>query len=120
MPIGVPTVLGAPIRQHATERNPVLFKEGQHAIIQQIRRRNRRLLGIQLREPDLRIRVDEGLLVDAPHAFQRADVKRILCPTVAWTLALELAVRFLVELDAFQGGELRFGENATLLRDLRF
>jgi len=75
------------------------------------------LFGIQLREADLCIRLDERLLVDPADALERAHVKRILRPAVARTLALEFAVRFFL---ARHPPSLRLGENVAFLGHLRF
>jgi hypothetical protein len=96
----------------------MLFEEGDDAIVQQLRRGNRRLLRIQLGEADLRIGVDKGLLIDSPDPFQVADVEGVLGATVARAFALELAVGFFLALDTLERGELGFGEDAAVLGDL--
>lgn len=100
MAIGLAAVLRAAVRQHARERDPVLFKEGQHSIIQQIGRGDRRLPRIELREADFRVGIDEGLLGDPADTFQRADVEGVLRPAVAGTLTFEFAVGVFVALHA--------------------
>jgi len=56
----------------------MLVEEGQYLVVEQIRRVDGLLGGVQLGEGDRRVGVDEGLLVDAPHALEGADIERIL------------------------------------------
>ena len=95
VPLRVAAVLTAAIGEHPAERDGVLLIERQHPVIQQIRRGDRRLDVVKLGEADLGVGIDEGLLVDAAHSLQRADVKGILCAAITWAFAIELAVRFL-------------------------
>ena len=64
--------------------------------------RDRRLAIVQLDASDLRIGIDEGLLVDAANALQIADMERILGAAIARVLALELAMGLLLGLGLFQ------------------
>jgi hypothetical protein len=57
-----------------------------------------RLTVVELGESDLRVGIDEGLLIDAPDAFHVADVERVLGAAVARMLTLEFAVRLLFRL----------------------
>src|SRR5262249_41376365 len=75
---------------------------------------------VELGKAYLGVGVDEGLLVDASHALQIADIERILSAAVPWMLALELAVRLLLSLGLFQRDDLRFGQHHALLRALGF
>jgi len=56
----------------------VLVKERQHPVVEQIRGRDRRLAIVQLGARDLRIGIDERLLVDPADALEIADIERIL------------------------------------------
>jgi hypothetical protein len=47
----------------------VVLEEGEDGIVQEDRCRDRRLLGVELGEADLRVDVDEGLLIDPPDAL---------------------------------------------------
>ena len=47
--------------------------------------------------------------IDAADALQGADIEGVLGAAIAWAFGLELAVRFLVGLGLFQGGQLGFG-----------
>jgi hypothetical protein len=98
MALGRATILRASIRQHPVQRNPVRLEERQHPIIQQLGGRDRRHPIIELRKAHLAIRIDEGLLVDAPDALERADVEGVLGPAIARTLTLEFAMRFFIRL----------------------
>jgi hypothetical protein len=116
MPVRLAAVFRAAIRQYAAQRNALLLETRKDPIIQQIGRCDRRLR-IELREADLRVRVDEGLRVDSTDALQRTDVKGVLRPAVPGALALEFAVRFLVAMHALKRRELRLAQKATVLRD---
>jgi hypothetical protein len=74
----IAAIFGAAVGQHPLEWNLVLVVEGEHAVVQQVGRSDRRLAVIKLGKPDLGIGVDEGLLVDPAHAFEVADVKGVL------------------------------------------
>src|SRR5262249_12883054 len=108
---GRAAVLGAAIGEHAAERNAVLLEERQHAVVEQISRRERRLRVVELHHGDLRVRVDEGLLVDAADTLESADVKRVLRAAIARAFALELAVCLLVELRLLERRDLRLREH---------
>ena len=85
----VAAVLAAAIGKHAQQLDIVLIEERQHAITEQIRGRDRRFAIVQLGGSDLRIGVDEGLLVDAANTLQIADIERILGTAIARMFALE-------------------------------
>ena len=116
MPLRVAAVFAAAVGQHPAERDAVLLVKRQHPVIQQIGRGDRRLDVVELGEADLGVGVDEGLLVDAPHPLQRADVEGVLGAAVAGTGAVELAVRFLVGFRLLQRGELALGQDQAVLR----
>ena len=56
----------------------MLVKEGDHAIVQQVRGRDRVLLQVQFAEGESRVRIHERFLIDAPHSSNRAHVERVL------------------------------------------
>src|SRR3954469_6459441 len=78
----------------------------------------RRLAVIELGEADLRIRIDHGLLVDAPDALQRADIEGVLGDAVARALAVEFAIGFLLRLGLLHGGHLGLCQDDALLSHL--
>src|SRR6516165_1166994 len=78
VPFGIAAELAAAVSQHAQELDIVLLEEWQHAVIEQIGRRDGHLAVIELGKAYLGIGVDEGLLVDASNALQVADIERIL------------------------------------------
>lgn len=55
-----------------------------------------------------------------PTPLHVADVEHILGAAIAWTFALEVAMRFLFALDLLQRGQLALGEDETFLGDLGF
>src|ERR1700732_4548366 len=67
-------------------------EEGDHAVVQKIGRRDRRLAIIELGASNLGIGVDKGLLVDTPDPLQIANIERVLGAAVAWMLALKFAM----------------------------
>ena len=89
-------------------------EEGDHAVIQKIGCRDRRLAIIELGASNLGVGVDERLLIDAPDPLQIADIERILGAAVARMLALELAMRLLLRLGLFQRDELGLGQDQAL------
>jgi len=111
---------GTAIGKYAEERNVMLLEEGQNTIVEQVGGGDRRLVGVELCRRDLRIGVDEGLLIDTAHPFKRADIKSVLGPTIPGAFALKFAVRFFDALSTLQRGELWFRQNHALLRDFCF
>lgn len=75
-----PAVFGAAVGQDAGERDGVLFEEGEHAVVEEVGRRDRRLLRVQLGGRALRVGVDKRLLVNPAHALEGADVEGVLAP----------------------------------------
>jgi len=90
----------------------VLVVERHHPVIEDLGRGDRRLPVIELDESDLGVGVDDGLLIDPPDPFQRADIEGVLRAAIPRTLAFELAMRFLVGLGLFQRGDLRLGQQS--------
>ncbi len=75
---GGAAVLRAAIGEHAAQRDAVRLEERDDAVVDEVRRRERRLRVVELRERHLAVRVDERLLVDAPHALERPHAERVL------------------------------------------
>src|SRR5438034_1086590 len=100
VPFGIAAILAAAVGQHAQQLNLMAVEEWQDPVVQKIGRRDWRLAIIELGEGHLGVGVDEGLLVDPPHALQIADIERILAAAVARMLALELAVELLEPVEA--------------------
>ena len=94
----------------------MLLVEGDDPVIEQIGGGDRRLDVVELGKADLGVGVDEGLLVDATHPLQRADIEGVLGTAVAGTGAIELAMSFLVGLRLLQSGELALGQDQAILR----
>jgi hypothetical protein len=74
---------------------------------------------VELADGDSGVSVDEGPLVDAPDAFERADVESILRAEIVGVLRLDLAVSLLLLLGALQRLQLILGQDQASLRDLR-
>src|SRR5262245_17787874 len=91
------------------------IEKGNHPVVQQISRCDRRLAIVELGASDLGVGVDESLLVDAPNSLQIADIERILGAAVTRTLALELAMGLLLGLGLFQRDQLSLGQHQAVL-----
>ncbi len=78
VPLRIAAIFAATIGQYAHELDVMAVEERDHAVVEQIGRRNRRLAIIKLGEGDLGVGVDEGLLANPPHSLQVADIERIL------------------------------------------
>src|SRR5205085_5247275 len=96
--------LGAASGHHARYPDVVFVVERHHPVIEDLGRGDRGLAIIQLGEGYIGIGVDEGVLIDPPHALQGADIKGVLRPARAGALAVELAERLLVGLGLLEGG----------------
>jgi hypothetical protein len=59
----------AAIGEHAIDAQPMLVKERDHPVVQQVGRGQRGLAIVELGETHLRVGVDPRLLADAPHPF---------------------------------------------------
>src|ERR1700730_8179795 len=90
-------------------------EEGDHAVVQKIGRRDRRLAIIELGASNLGIGVDKGLLVDTPDPLQIANRERVLGATVARMLALKFAMGLLLGLGLFQRDQLALGQYQAFL-----
>lgn len=98
MAVWTATILRAPIGQNAAQRHLVRLKERHHLVIKQIGSGEGGLTVIELGKAHLGVGSNAGLLIAAPHALQRPDVKRILRPTLPRTVALKLPMRLFVYL----------------------
>lgn len=72
------------------------------------------LLRIEFDDGQLAVGVDEGLLVDASHAFDITHIVGVLCTQIARMLGFDLTVGLFLLSRSLQGAELIFGEDATL------
>src|SRR5579863_4302824 len=120
MPFGVAAVFAAAVGQHARELHVMALEQRDHAVIDEIGGRDRRLSIVEFGANHLAVGVDEGLLVDPPNPLHVADIERILGAAVARMLALELAVGFLFGLGFLQRDDLRLGQHQAVLRALGF
>lgn len=59
----------------------------------------------------LRIRINEGLLVDTTHSLDGADIEGILATKIARVGRLDLSVRHVVFLLLLQGNDLCLGQS---------
>ena len=98
MPLRVATIFAAAVGQDAQQLNVMAIEEGNHSIIQEIGRRDRCLAIVELGASNLGVSIDEGLLIDASHSLQIADIKSILRAAITGMLALELAMGLLLGL----------------------
>src|SRR5215472_13355276 len=98
----------------------MLVVERHHSVIEDLGRGDRGLAVIELGEGDFGIGVDEGLLIDPPDPLQGADIEGVLSATIAGAFAVELAVRLLVGFGLLESGDLGFGQQDAILRQLGF
>ncbi len=94
---------------------PCSAKAGSNPVVEQIGSGDRGLGGVELGCGPLRVGVDKGLLVDAPHTLNGAHIERVLGPQIARMGGVDLAVGQIVILFALQGHHLRFGEHRPRL-----
>ena len=72
VPLGIAAIFTAAVGQYPQQLNVEAFEQWKHTIVEQIRRRDRRLAIVELGADHLGLGVDEGLLIDPPHALQVA------------------------------------------------
>src|SRR5579859_2849860 len=109
MPLGVTAIFAAAVGQYAQQPHVVVFEQRDHAVVEQIGRRDWRLTIVKLGVGDLAVGIDEGLLVDPTNTLQVANIEGVLSAAIARMLALEFAVGFLLGLGLFQRNDLRLG-----------
>lgn len=112
---GVAAVLGAPVGQHARERNAMAIEERHDTTIEQIGCWQSCLADVAFGKRHLRAGIDKGLMIDAPHAFERTDLKTVLRAAVAGALGFELTVCLLLQFGLLEHDQLRIGEHQTFL-----
>ena len=115
MVLDLSAILGSAIRQDAQQADFVLGKEWDDAVVQQVGHRDRGFLGIEFTDRHAGIGVDEGLLVNPPHALHRANVIGVLASEVAGMVALDLAIGLLLLLGLLKRSHLVFGQEDALL-----
>ena len=96
MTFGFAAILSATIGQNTQHPHTLLGHERQHAIIEQIGRRNGRLGRIELGRSPFRVRINECLLINPAHAFDGTNVERILTAQVSRMSCLDFTVRDVV------------------------
>jgi len=83
MALWIATIFAATVGQHAQQPNVMAIEQRDHLVIEKIGGRDRRLAVIGLGASDLGISIDEGLLIDASHSLQLADIERVLRTAIA-------------------------------------
>ena len=84
---------GTVIRQDAQQADPVLGKAGDHAVVQQVRSRDGRLLCVEFANGHAGVGIDKSLLVDAPDALHCANIVGVLAAEMTRMVALDLGMR---------------------------
>jgi len=118
--LALTTVFCAAISEHTQERNFLFLEERQHTIVEHVGGDERVLAVVQLGEGDLGVRVEECLLIDAPHAFDGSHVIGILGDQLARMRGFDFAVSFLFFARPLHGAQLLLGENDVILGRLGF
>jgi hypothetical protein len=90
----VAAILCAPVGQHPCEWDAVAVEERYHAIVEQVGGRQWRPTVIERCERHLRVGIDKGLLINATHAVEGAEVERILGAVVAGSFGFEFPMCF--------------------------
>lgn len=84
------------VGQDAQKADTVLRKEGDHAAVRQIRRRDGRLRGGELADRDAGAGIGKGLLTNPAHTLHCSHVTGVLAAQIARMMALDLALCFLL------------------------
>ena len=106
-------VLCASVGQYSQHRQSLRRVERRYTVIQQICRRNRRFGDIQLAVSDLRVRVNERLLIDTSDTFQISHVERVLRAQITRTSGLNFATGLVITGFTFQCGDLAVSQLDT-------
>ena len=83
VPLWIAAVFATAVGQHAEQPNLVAVEEGDHAVVEEIGCRDRRLAIIEFRKRHFGVGVDERLLIDAANPLQVADIEGVLRAAVA-------------------------------------
>jgi len=113
-------VFRAPVGHDPQHRQVVFFLEWQHPVVEQVGRRDRRLCGVEFGMGHLAIGVRIGLLVNAAHALEGADIERVLATQIARISSLNLAASLIVQLLLFKRLNLGLGQDCAVLGNLGF
>lgn len=89
--LGLAAIFRTAIGEYAQQRQSLGLQEGQYPVIEQIRRGDRRLGGVELGKRHLGVGVHEGLLIHPAHPLEGADVKGVLRSQIAGVGRFDLA-----------------------------
>jgi len=115
MLLDLTAVLGTPVGQDPQHRQLVRGVEGQHSVIEQIRRCDGGLGGVELAVRRFGVGIDIGLLIHPAHALEGADIEGVLRAEIARVGRLNLATGLIIELLALQRLNLGLGEDDAFL-----
>ena len=97
------------------------LKEGQDPIVEHVGGDQSVLAVVELGAGELRVGIDEGLLIDAAHPFEGSNIERILGSQIAGMLGFDLAMGFFLVPGPLQGDDLALSEgDQAVLSDLGF
>lgn len=99
-------VLRAPVGQYSQHWQALRHVKWQHAIIQQVSRCNRRFSDIQLAVRNLRVRINERLLINTSDTFQVAHVERVLRAQITRMRGFNFTAGLVITGFAFQCSDL--------------
>lgn len=83
MNLRLAAVFGTAIGEDAKHGNSELVEERDYAVVEQVNRRNRCFGRVKPADSDLRVSVNEGLLIVAAYTLQCTDVEGVLRTKVA-------------------------------------
>ena len=112
------TIFGATIGHDPQHRQVVFIVEWQHPVVEQVRRRDRRLGGGEFGIGNLVISVQVGLLVDPANALEGADIERVLTAQIARMSGLNLAAGLIVLFLLFKRLNRGLGPDCAFLGNL--
>ena len=104
------TVFSATVGKNPQESNPVSLEERQDAVVEYIGGDQSVLTVVELDGGELRVGIDEGLLVDSARPFEGSDIERILGSQIARMPGFDLTMGFFLVLGLLQGDDLALGE----------
>src|SRR5688572_2406244 len=98
--------LSSTIGEHPENWYFILIKEWNYSVIQDIRRSDGMLAGVQFCKGDTAVGINDGLLINTAYAFNCSDVIGVLGNQISRMFRFNFAVRFLLFLFTFKSDYL--------------
>lgn len=113
--LAIAALLAASVGQYPKQWHAVVFVPGQHPVVEHFCSSNGVFAVIELDHDGLAIAVNERLLVNAANAFDVSNVVGVLASQIAWVLGFDFPVCLLFLSGFFQGTQLVFREDKSIL-----